>query len=150
MSIPLTRQLGNLSQKIRLEAFIIICCQLQNWVGKSKRIVSYNIALILHSQTCLLYLQWCVFTNPKSELFSGSVSRLRGPTRQSPTSSGQTGLRPGWDILVQSTQKWTDEVVRLVSHLPWQICRLWKLFLEARHHWTALKVSVWVTSARLR
>ena len=141
-------QLANLSQKIRLEAFINICCHLKKWNGKSKK--SYDIALILHFQTCLLYLQSCAYPNPKSEHFSGSVSRLRGPTRQSPTSSGQTGLRPGWEFLVHSTKKWTDVALRLVSHLSWQICRLWKLFLEARHHWTALKVSVWVTSARLR
>ena len=121
---------------------------LEKWNGKSKK--GYDIALILHFQTCLHYLQSCVSTNPKSEHFSGSVSRLRGPTRQSPTSSGQTGLRPGWEFLVHSTKKWTDVALRLVSHLSWQICRLWKLFLEARHHWTALKVSVWVTSARLR
>ena len=141
-------KLANLSQKIRLEAFINICCHLKKWNGKSKK--SYDIALILHFQTRLLYLQSCVCTNPKSELFSGSVSRLRGPTRQSPTSSGQTGLRPGWEFLVHSTKRWTDVAFSLVSHLSWQICRLWKLFLEARHHWTALKVSVWVTSARLR
>ena len=143
-------KLANLSQKIRLEASIIICCHLKKWNGKSKRILNCTIALILHFQTCLLYLQSCVSTNPKSELFSGSVSHLRGPTRQSPISSGQTGLRPGWEFLVHSTKKWTDVALRLVSHLSWQICRLWKLFLEARHHWTALKVSVWVTSARLR
>ena len=98
-------KLANLSQKIRLEASIIICCHLKKWNGKSKRILNCTIALILHFQTCLLYLQSCICTNPKSEHFSGSVSRLRGPTRQSPTSSGQTGLRPGWEFLVHSTKK---------------------------------------------